>query len=116
MGEIQVSRAKRIKKGLARLIVLAFIGTLAAIAFKVISFDETAWSVFINAKAAQILVMVLVVIAPQAIADWISEGETIKSILECDREGATWQDRGVAALYLVGLGLASVLAVTRGAF
>jgi hypothetical protein len=77
--------------------------------------DPEAWSVFINAKLPLIWTQTTTTLLTVYFVDLLTPGKTIARILYLEGACDTWQNRAVAAFFLVGL--AAVVGYTvKGGF
>jgi len=79
----------------------------------VVTIDPKEWSMFFNAKLPLLIAQVTTVLTVIICFDLACKGWTIESILNI-KETSCWQDKAVAAGFLVGMGMVISLAVKGG--
>lgn len=80
---------------------------------KYVTIDPKEWSMFFNAKIPLLIGQVVTVLAVVVGLDLAYKGWTIQSIMAVDKY-SPWQDKAVAAAFLVGMGFIISLAVKGG--
>jgi len=72
--------------------------------------SDSRWVFYVNSKGGQIWLCMSAVLAVVWLLDAATPGHTIMSILEL-HDDATWQEKAVAAFFLVGIGYICAIAI-----
>lgn len=79
-----------------------------------VSMEPEAWQTFFGAKLAQLFIAV-VAIGTILFFDWVYPRHTVKELLDINPL-STWQEKLVAAVFLLGVGFITMFAMKGGAF